>query len=545
VYDGTATAAVSCTVPGVVVEDVVACSGSAIFDTASVGSGKTVTVSSLTLTGVDAGNYTLTTTTATTTAAITALTVTPAVTVASRLYNGTMNATVTSCTVSGQVAGDVVACSASATFDTASVGTGKTVTVSGLTLTGTAQGNYTLAAITTTTTAAINAASVTPTVAAGSKMYDGTTDATLTSCTLAGLITGDVVDCSGSAIFDTASVGAGKTVTVSSLILTGAAAVNYALDTTTATTTAAIMALPVPGAASPLSPTGTIIVTAPAFSWSAVPFASYYALSITDSNAASPTVVWYTPAQAGCGSGTGACSTPAPRTLNPGLVTWGVITWNASGYGPWSTMANVVLEVADASVPTPATVAPFGPIATRVPTYSWSSVSSATWYQISVKDALNVVREYWYTPAQACVSSCAATPNVLLSSGQAQWKVRAWRISGAGAWSGSVSFITADAASAPPAPTLVSPSGAAGSKSPSFRWNAASSATLYYVMANDSTGSRVASWLTPSQVGCASGGVCTLNTGVTFTSGAGSWQVIAWNPTGYSPWSLPMTFIIP
>ena len=54
--------------------DVVSCTGTAAFATATVGTGKTVTVSGLTLTGADAGNYTLASTTATTTAAITAAT---------------------------------------------------------------------------------------------------------------------------------------------------------------------------------------------------------------------------------------------------------------------------------------------------------------------------------------------------------------------------------------------------------------------------------------------------------------------------------------
>ena len=74
------------------------------------------------------------------------------------------------------------------------------------------------------------------------KAYDGTTSATLTSCTLTGVVGGDVVSCTGTAAFDTASVGAGKTVTVSGLTLTGAAAGNYTLASTTATTTAAITA---------------------------------------------------------------------------------------------------------------------------------------------------------------------------------------------------------------------------------------------------------------------------------------------------------------
>ena len=69
---------------GVVGGDVVACTGTATFDTASVGTGKTVTATGLTLTGAGASNYTLTSTTATTTAAITALTVTPVVTAANK-----------------------------------------------------------------------------------------------------------------------------------------------------------------------------------------------------------------------------------------------------------------------------------------------------------------------------------------------------------------------------------------------------------------------------------------------------------------------------
>src|SRR5206468_21778 len=84
--------------------------------------------------------------------------------------------------------------------------------------------------------------SVTPTVTVANKVYDRTPSATLTSCTVSGAIGGDVVNCTGPAVFATASVGTGKLVTVSGLTLTGAAAGNYTLTTTTATTTAAITA---------------------------------------------------------------------------------------------------------------------------------------------------------------------------------------------------------------------------------------------------------------------------------------------------------------
>jgi len=100
----------------------------------------------------------LTTPTGTTTANITARPVTPAVTVADKVFDGTTNATLTSCTLTGVIGGEVVGCTGTATFASASVGVGKPVTVTGLTLTGANAANYALTMPTATTTATINAA---------------------------------------------------------------------------------------------------------------------------------------------------------------------------------------------------------------------------------------------------------------------------------------------------------------------------------------------------------------------------------------------------
>src|SRR4029078_2730130 len=99
---------------------------------------------------------------ATTTASITAATVTATVTAANKLYDGTTAATAT-CALTGIVGADVVSCVGTATFDTALVGTGKNVTVTGITLTGAAAGNYTLAGTTATATAKIMAVTLSPT----------------------------------------------------------------------------------------------------------------------------------------------------------------------------------------------------------------------------------------------------------------------------------------------------------------------------------------------------------------------------------------------
>ncbi|MEI7423817.1 MAG: YDG domain-containing protein, partial [Prolixibacteraceae bacterium] len=88
---------------------------------------------------------------------------------------------------------------------------------------------------------------ITPVVTASGRCYDGTTSATITSQTLTGVISPDVVTLSvTSSTFDNASAGTEKTVTASGLSLGGADKANYSLTATASTTTAEIYALPVP-----------------------------------------------------------------------------------------------------------------------------------------------------------------------------------------------------------------------------------------------------------------------------------------------------------
>jgi glucose/arabinose dehydrogenase/uncharacterized protein YjdB len=83
--------------------------------------------------------------------------VTAAVTAANKTYDGTTTATITGCTLSGSPAG--VTCSAAAaSFADVAVGTGKTVTATGITLGGANAALYALTATTATTTADIIAA---------------------------------------------------------------------------------------------------------------------------------------------------------------------------------------------------------------------------------------------------------------------------------------------------------------------------------------------------------------------------------------------------
>ena len=253
-YDGTTAATLNTTsaaLVGVIGGDTVTLStagATGTFDTKSPGTGKTVTVSGLTIGGADAGNYTLTQPTTTANITAKALTVS-GITAANKNYDGTTAATLntTSAALVGVVGGDTVTLStagATGTFDTKSAGTGKTVTVSGLTISGADAGNYTLTQPTTTANITAKALTVSG-ITAANKIYDGTTAATLntTSAALVGVIGGDTVTLStagATGTFANKSVGTGKTVTVSGLTISGADAGNYTL--TQPTTTATIIA---------------------------------------------------------------------------------------------------------------------------------------------------------------------------------------------------------------------------------------------------------------------------------------------------------------
>ena len=85
----------------------------------------------------------------------------------------------------------------------------------------------------------IYAKSVTGSVTAHNKIYDGNVIATIATCTVNGKVGLDDVACSGGAAnFDTASAGIGKLVTATGLGLTGSKAGNYALNPSWATTNA-------------------------------------------------------------------------------------------------------------------------------------------------------------------------------------------------------------------------------------------------------------------------------------------------------------------
>ena len=243
VYDATTAATLNTTgasFSGLVGSDSVGVTGTGQFADKNVGTAKPVAITSLTLDGADAGNYTVTNTSAPT-ADITPRALTAGgISAASKVYDGTTAATLDTSagrlTSGVQGADDVslVASAASGSFASKNVGVAKAVTVSGLALGGADAGNYTIgdaAAFADITAKALTASGI----VAANKVYDGTRVASLdtTGAVLAGVVLGDSVGIDASGVtgsFANKQAGSAKAVTIAGLALAGADAGNYTVS---------------------------------------------------------------------------------------------------------------------------------------------------------------------------------------------------------------------------------------------------------------------------------------------------------------------------
>src|SRR4029077_13658220 len=210
------------------------------FNTKTVANSKPVTVTGVTLSGGDSGNYTVSQPSGLT-ADITAKNLTISGAAAqNKEYDGNTTATVdfTGASLVGVVSGDAVSINHSAytaSFNTKTVGNGKAVTVIGVTLSGGDSGNYTVSQP-SGLTADITAKNLTISgAAAQNKEYDGNTTATVdfTGASLVGVVSGDAVSINHSAYtasFNTKTVGNGKAVTVIGVTLSGGDSGNYTVS---------------------------------------------------------------------------------------------------------------------------------------------------------------------------------------------------------------------------------------------------------------------------------------------------------------------------
>jgi len=235
VYDDTTTATLTGgTLSGIIgSDDVVLTPGRGQFANKNVGTGITVTATGYTLSGTDSANYIISAQPSGLTANITpkSLTIT-SIAAGNKAYDGTTTATITGGTLSGILGSDdVTLTDGTGTFADKNVGAGKIVTATGYTLTGNNAENYILSAQPAGLSADITPASLTINgVTAENKVYDGTTDVTLTGGTLSGIFgSDDVTLTNGTGEFADKNVGTGKTVTTTGYALAGNDVGNYVL----------------------------------------------------------------------------------------------------------------------------------------------------------------------------------------------------------------------------------------------------------------------------------------------------------------------------
>ena len=227
VYDGTLTAFLNSGVlVGVAPGDIgqVNLLQSGLFASKNVGNNIAVTATD-SLSGSAAGNYSLTQPTGLT-ANITAATISSVsgITAAGKIYDGLLSASLTTsgAVFNGMVGGDTLTVGgASGVFANKNAGTGKTVSISGISLGGTDAGNYTLGSTTASATADIGAKALTITgMTAVNRDYDGGAIAGLLGGVLSGLVGMETLSLSGlSGGFANKNAGVGKVVTVTGATL--------------------------------------------------------------------------------------------------------------------------------------------------------------------------------------------------------------------------------------------------------------------------------------------------------------------------------------
>ena len=246
-YDGTTAAdtskfraALVNTVEG---DNVTAAATTATFNDKNVARANRIDYTGVALAGADAGNYSLAATTAQGAGAITKRTLTAsAVGAQTKTYDGNTNADAARfhATLGNFVAGEEGSATATATgaaYNDKNVARASKVTYTGLALTGTGAGNYSIADTAQGAGTITKRALTLGEVAAQSKTYDGTTaaDAAQFSAGLNNIVTGDSVTATATgAAYNDKNVAGASRINYTGVALAGADAGNYTLAATAA-----------------------------------------------------------------------------------------------------------------------------------------------------------------------------------------------------------------------------------------------------------------------------------------------------------------------
>ncbi|MBO6203983.1 MAG: hypothetical protein J6O13_10665, partial [Selenomonas sp.] len=230
-YDGTTAITGTGTTTGVVAGDVVSTSAVGNFADKNAGSGKDIAYA-ITLSGTDAGNYTINSTAAGTgTINKAALTVTA--NALNKTYDGTTEGTGGTYSTTGLMGTDTFTGAALA-FTDKTAGEGKTLNVSGGAINdGNGGNNYTITYV-SNSGSTIAPKAITVSFSDADKTYDGTQAAAIGAETFSGVVAGDAVslDRSGMGATYAAKNAGTQSVNYTGIALTGTDAGNYTINST-------------------------------------------------------------------------------------------------------------------------------------------------------------------------------------------------------------------------------------------------------------------------------------------------------------------------
>jgi uncharacterized repeat protein (TIGR01451 family) len=290
----------------------------------------------------------------------------------------------------------------------------------------------------------------------------------------------------------------------------------------------------VPGATGSLAaptlsgPSGLLSTATPTFQWSAVPGATGYGLYIF--YASTTATSWALPIQV-----SGTSYTPGKALDEGRAFLWYVTAYDGAGnVSPPPPPLDFGVGAPAKFTGTAGAGGPSGTINTPTPTFTWSAVSGAQGYYLSVVD------ETLHTPAFSRFGSgtsftlgTGGSPS-LVNGHSYRWYVSAQDINGVGAAT-TQSFTAAF----PVTPTPQSAGGLQPTTTPTFQWSASPGATGYYLTLTDQTTGRTLLDSQPVTVTSYTLGA-PLSTSDTY-----QWQVSAYDGAGdVSAASAPVSFTV-
>ena len=295
-----------------------------------------------------------------------------------------------------------------------------------------------------------------------------------------------------------------------------------------------------PSAPAQIAPSGNIIQSVPAFTFTAIPSATDYQIVFHD-GATYTTSAWFTASSAGVGSGTGTGSytwTGTPLTF--GSYSWAITARSAVGAGTTSTY--MPFTVVPLAAPTP--VGPSGTLVIASPTYSFGAVSGATDYQVVLSNSAGVfTTSAWFTASSAGVPSGTGTGTYAqptpLPIDSYSWAVQARNATGPGVQSPFMAFSVVG----PNAPAQIGPSGNTPITTPVFTFTAVANATDYQVLLTSGATTTTSAWVTATSAGVPAGtGTGSITWGSDLALGNYTWTIRAQNTVGVGSFSPLMGF---